>query len=237
MPVQDIFIQGRLEMSAVPLPEGAAEILWRDTDINRLLTVIAVLIGIAGIRELFRLMPALAFTFSRTRATVSLEYNTSMVRTRNSAALACILPFCLVADRFGLLRPEIWSAVPAEWSVAATAGVMLAYLLLRSMCAAAIRLPRMDSLSEAAVHRAPWNYFILLTILMLATAGILPAAGADDRLTRLVLYVEAALLYLLSLVRTGQILAGSFSGLSTILYLCGLELLPTAALAACAIFL
>ena len=56
MPVQDIFIQGRLEMSAVPLPEGAAEILWRDTDINRVLTVIAVLIGIAGIRELFRLM-------------------------------------------------------------------------------------------------------------------------------------------------------------------------------------
>ena len=237
MPAQDIFIQGRLVMSAVPLPDGAAEVLWRDTDVNRVLTVIAVLVGIAGIREILRLMPALAFTLSRPRASVSLEYNTSMVRTRNATALACLLPFCLVADRFEMFRPHIWTLIPPGWRVAASAGVMLAYLLLRAVCAAAIRLPRMDPLSEAAVHRGPWNYFILLTFLMLATAGILPEAGADDRLTRIVLYAESALSYLFSLARTGRILAGSFSGLSTILYLCGLELLPTAALAACAIFL
>lgn len=233
----DMIIQGKLEMSAVPVQEAAGSLPWDGFLVNRLLVVMALLIGIAGIRELFRLLPSLFFAFSRTRASVSLEYNTSLARARNIAALASILPFSLVADRFGLFRPAFWSAIPPQWSAAATIGVMVAYLLLRTICSAAIRPPRMDSLSEAAVHKGPWSWFLLLTLTMLASVGILSVAGAGDHAVKMVLYAEMALFYLMSLIRSGQIFAGSFSGLPTILYLCGLELLPTAALAACAIFL
>lgn len=237
MPPSDIFIQGKLEMSAVPVQEAAQAMLWDDLLLNRVLVVAAVLIGIAGLRDLLRLLPELLYCFSRPRASVSLEYNTSVVRMRNTAALISILPFCLLADRFGLFRPELWSAVPEEWSAPATVGVFLAYLLLRTVCSALIRPPRLSGTAADAVRRSPWNYFILLTLLMLLTAGLLYIFRPSDTVVRISLYAETALFFLLSLLRSGQILASGFSGLTTILYLCGLELLPAAALAACAVFL
>lgn len=237
MPPSDIFIQGKLEMSAVPVQEAAQTMLWNDFLLNRVLVVAAVLIGIAGLRDLLRLLPELLYCFSRPRASVSLEYNTSVVRMRNTAALISILPFSLLADRFGLFRPELWSAVPEEWSAPATVGVFLAYLLLRTVCSALIRPPRLSGTAADAVRRSPWNYFILLTLLMLLTVGLLYIFRPSDTVVRITLYAETALFFLLSLLRSGQILASGFSGLTTILYLCGLELLPAAALAACAVFL
>lgn len=237
MPPSDIFIQGKLEMSAVPVQEAAQVMLWDDFLLNRVLVVAAVLIGIAGLRDLLRLLPELLYCFSRPRASVSLEYNTSVVRMRNTAALISILPFCLLADRFGLFRPELWSAVPEEWSAPATVGVFLAYLLLRTVCSALIRPPRLSGTAADAVRRSPWNYFILLTLLMLLTVGLLYIFRPSDTVVRITLYAETALFFLLSLLRSGQILASGFSGLTTILYLCGLELLPAAVLAACAVFL
>lgn len=237
MPPSDIFIQGKLEMSAVPVQEAAQAMLWDDFLLNRVLVVAAVLIGIAGLRDLLRLLPELLYCFSRPRASVSLEYNTSVVRMRNTAALISILPFCLLADRFGLFRPELWSAVPEEWSAPATVGVFLAYLLLRTVCSALIRPPRLNGTAADAVRRSPWNYFILLTLLMLLTVGLLYIFRPSDTVVRITLYAETALFFLLSLLRSGQILASGFSGLTTILYLCGLELLPAAVLAACAVFL
>lgn len=237
MPPSDIFIQGKLEMSAVPVQEAAQTMLWDDFLLNRVLVVAAVLIGIAGLRDLLRLLPELLYCFSRPRASVSLEYNTSVVRMRNTAALISILPFCLLADRFGLFRPELWSAVPEEWSAPATVGVFLAYLLLRTVCSALIRPPRLSGTAADAVRRSPWNYFILLTLLMLLTVGLLYIFRPSDTVVRITLYAETALFFLLSLLRSGQILASGFSGLTTILYLCGLELLPAAVLAACAVFL
>lgn len=237
MPPSDIFIQGKLEMSAVPVQEAAQAMLWDDFLLNRVLVVAAVLIGIAGLRDLLRLLPELLYCFSRPRASVSLEYNTSVMRMRNTAALISILPFCLLADRFGLFRPELWSAVPEEWSAPATVGVFLAYLLLRTVCSALIRPPRLSGTAADAVRRSPWNYFILLTLLMLLTVGLLYIFRPSDTVVRITLYAETALFFLLSLLRSGQILASGFSGLTTILYLCGLELLPAAVLAACAVFL
>lgn len=237
MPPSDIFIQGKLEMSAVPVQEAAQTMLWNDFLLNRVLVVAAVLIGIAGLRDLLRLLPELLYCFSRPRASVSLEYNTSVVRMRNTAALISILPFCLLADRFGLFRPELWSAVPEEWSAPATVGVFLAYLLLRTVCSALIRPPRLSGTAADAVRRSPWNYFILLTLLMLLSVGLLYIFRPSDTVVRITLYAETALFFLLSLLRSGQILASGFSGLTTILYLCGLELLPAAALAAYAFFL
>lgn len=237
MPPSDIFIQGKLEMSAVPVQEATQAMLWDDFLLNRVLVVAAVLIGIAGLRDLLRLLPELLYCFSRPRASVSLEYNTSVVRMRNTAALISILPFCLLADRFGLFRPELWSAVPEEWSAPATVGVFLAYLLLRTVCSALIRPSRLSGTAEDAVRRSPWNYFILLTLLMLLTVGLLYIFRPSDTVVRITLYAETAMFFLLSLLRSGQILASGFSGLTTILYLCGLELLPAAALAAYAVFL
>ncbi len=177
MPPSDIFIQGKLEMSAVPVQEAAQTMLWNDFLLNRVLVVAAVLIGIAGLRDLLRLLPELLYCFSRPRASVSLEYNTSVVRMRNTAALISILPFCLLADRFGLFRPDMAEEVPAEWSAAATGGPDAGL----SASAPAVR-PRSSARAWPAARRqrcqaGPWSWFILLTLLMLLTAGLLTTSS------------------------------------------------------------
>lgn len=237
MPPTDIFIQGRLEMSSVPIPEAAVQPLWNDILLNRVLVVAAVLIALSCLRDLFKLLPELFYCFSRTRASISLEYNTSVVRMRNTAALVCVLPFSLIADRYGLFRPELWERIPDTWSAAATVGVLISYLLLRSACAAMMHPPKLGGTAWDAVRRGPWNWFIMLSMLMLMTVGLLYVFRPADGTVRMVLYAETALFFLFSTLRSGQILAGVFSGLTTILYLCGLELLPAAVLVACAVFL
>lgn len=237
MPASDIFIQGRLEMSAVPIPEAAGAAAWGDLTVNRVLVVAAVLVAVACLRDLFKLLPELLYCFSRPRASISLEYNSSVVRMRNTAALFSVLPFSLIADRYGLFRPEFWERIPEGWSAPAMMAVVFAYLLLRLLAFALIRPPKLNGTTADAVRRSPWSYFTLLTMLMLLSVGALSVFGADDGVVKTLMYCEAGLFFLLSLLRSGQILASVFSGLTTILYLCGLELLPAAALVACAVFL
>ena len=58
-----------------------------------------------------------------------------------------------------------------------------------------------------------------------------------DSVIRTVLLVEMIPMWLLALVRIAQILGGRFSGLESFLYLCGLEIVPAAAVVASAVLL
>ena len=86
-------------------------------------------------------------------------------------------------------------------------------------------------------YRAGYTFFILLMMLLLATVGILYLAGVDDLVISRFLLVETGIVYLIYVLRRGQILSVSCNPLTTFLYLCGLELLPTGLLVASAVFL
>jgi hypothetical protein len=74
-------------------------------------------------------------------------------------------------------------------------------------------------------------------MLALATVGILYLAGVDDLIINRFLLIESGVIYLIYLLRRGQILSLSCNPLTTFLYLCGLELLPTALLVVSAVIL
>ena len=76
-----------------------------------------------------------------------------------------------------------------------------------------------------------------MVLLMLATAGILFLFKLPDQLIRTVLYLEIAGIYLVFLIRRTQILSLSCNHFRTFLYLCALELIPTAALIASALLM
>ena len=86
-------------------------------------------------------------------------------------------------------------------------------------------------------YRAGYTFFILLMMLSLVTVGILWLLHSSDLTVKTFLLVEAAVVYFLYLIRRGQILSTSCKPLTTFLYLCGLELLPTAALVLTAVIL
>ena len=233
---EEVFRSGSLEMSATPLDGLATDLPWADVLTNQVLAVVSVALLLLVLPDFFRLLPDLLYSFDRTRGAAALEHSVSVARTRNLTAFCCVLPFCLTVDRHALWRPGFWSAIPAAWSAPALLGAMLLFLLFRRLCFLSMRPRRLGSEESDTLHHAPFNFFILLTILLLATSGIMSLLHCDAALIRTVLLWEAGVVWLFSLLRSGQFLAGHCNVFSTFLYLCGLEILPVALVVAVVLF-
>lgn len=233
----ELFRQGRLEMSAAPLPELQTPAEWNDLLPNKIAIVLSVVLVLVYLKDIIRLIPPLLYALDRKRGGESLEYNVSAARMRNTVALIYTLPFCLIADYCGAYRPGFWSMVPPEWSSAATLGVMLAYFLLRRLCYAAIRPGKMSAESLATLKHSLYNYFIALVSVAVPTIGILPLFSVREDIISTVFLALTGLAFAFATVRAWQILKSRRSPLPTILYLCGLEILPAAAVVASAVLL
>lgn len=233
----ELFRQGRLEMSAAPLPEIQTPAEWNDLLPNKIAIVLSVVLVLIYLKDIIRLIPPLLYALDRKRGGESLEYNVSAARMRNTVALTYTLPFCLIADYCGAYRPGFWSMVPPEWSSAATLGVMLAYFLLRRLCYAAIRPGKMSAESLATLKHSLYNYFIALVSVAVPTIGILPLFSVREDIISTVFLALTGLAFAFATVRAWQILKSRRSPLPTILYLCGLEILPAAAVVASAVLL
>ncbi len=233
----ELFRQGRLEMSSAPLPEFQTPAEWNDLLPNKIAIVLSVVLVLVYLKDIIRLIPPLLYALDRKRGGESLEYNVSAARMRNTVALIYTLPFCLIADYCGAYRPGFWSMVPPEWSSAATLGVMLAYFLLRRLCYAAIRPGKMSAESLATLKHSLYNYFIALVSVAVPTIGILPLFSVREDIISTVFLALTGLAFAFATVRAWQILKSRRSPLPTILYLCGLEILPAAAVVASAVLL
>lgn len=233
----ELFRQGRLEMSAAPLPEFQSPAEWNYLLPNKIAIVLSVVLVLVYLKDIIRLIPPLLYALDRKRGGESLEYNVSAARMRNTVALIYTLPFCLIADYCGAYRPGFWSMVQPEWSSAATLGVMLAYFLLRRLCYAAIRPGKMSAESLATLKHSLYNYFIALVSVAVPTIGILPLFSVREDIIRTVFLALTGLAFVFATVRAWQILKSRRSPLPTILYLCGLEILPAAAVVASAVLL
>lgn len=233
----ELFRQGRLEMSSAPLPELQTPAEWNDLLPNKIAIVLSVVLVLIYLKDIIRLIPPLLYALDRKRGGESLEYNVSAARMRNTVALIYTLPFCLIADYCGAYRPGFWSMVPPEWSSAATLGVMLAYFLLRRLCYAAIRPGKMSAESLATLKHSLYNYFIALVSVAVPTIGILPLFSVREDIISTVFLALTGLAFAFATVRAWQILKSRRSPLPTILYLCGLEILPAAAVVASAVLL
>ncbi|MBQ9451639.1 MAG: hypothetical protein IJU34_10055 [Bacteroidales bacterium] len=235
--MEEVFRGGTLDMSSGPIPGLDAFPAWGDLLTNRILAVIAIFTLLTGLPDLFRLAPQLLYSFDRPRGAAALEHSLGMARIRNLTALACILPFCLMADRYALLRPAFWTHIPAPWSAPATVGLFIAFLLVREIFYLICRPRRLSTESYLTLKHNPYNSFILLTALMLVSIGILSVLlHLTDPAIQTVLRVEIAVIYLFALLRSGQILGGFGIGFTTILYLCGLEIIPAALMVAVVMF-
>jgi len=233
---EEVFRSGTLEMSAAPWEGLVQEPLWADLTVNRVLCVAAVVLVVIDLLDYLRLVPHLLYTYDRSRGAETLEHSIGTSRSRNAAAFIQAIPFCLVLDRYAVVRPAFWSGIPAAWSAPATIGLVAAFLLVRRLLYAFFRPRRLSGESFDALRHNLYNYLLLLVPLLLLTVAVLTPAHVPDTAGRRILTGEIIAVWAFALVRSGQILGAHGSGLSTFLYLCGLELLPAALLAAVVVF-
>ena len=226
---EEIFKSGRLLLDQMPSAEPSAAAgdlsVWL-VPLSMGLFILLALVFFPRFREL---LPLLLDSLFRTRGSAELERSVRASHDRNVLAILLLIIAPLVLYQYKVYDPAFIRNMGGSWGLLAIAGVVLGYLLIRIILYHLLKPGRGIENYRLARHTV-YTYYCCMAILILATVVVLVLFRVPARVIRIVLWIEMGASYLLILTRRTQILALSCNPLRTFLYLCGLELLPTAAL-------
>ena len=202
-----------------------------------ILTIISVLTAMLLLNSIVSIFPSLAACMTRAKECFNLEASVKLSRDRDLLAWAMILPFCLVTYRFNLFGTGFMDGINEDVRLASIVGLFSLYILFRD---AAFRLFRPQRISKRAymtAGNAAHTFFIILTLILLATGGVMAVTGADEHVIKTAMLWISAGIYLLFILRKLEIFISSCSVFTAFLYLCALEIIPTGTLVISAIIL
>ena len=194
------------------------------------LAVLCTILFLLNMRSFLKIVPSLWDCVVRWKGNLDLEDSLQLSRSRNWIVAILFIPLCMVVYSHGLYDPDIASGLQPALRLAVVIGALLCYLLLRAFLNWQLEMHNYRSKTFTAANHSFYNYAIILFFLLFLAGAALNAFSPDERLTRSLLVWIMALSYLFYIIRRGQIFASACNPFTTFLYLCSLELLPTAAL-------
>ena len=233
--LDDPFKSGQLLLPDTP-PEAVVATGENLSLAASLLVAVSVLLFLLALRSFLNVLPYLADSILRARGSAALENSVRVSRDRNLVAAVFLIPAILLIYRYRLFDIAWFGTLSPDMRLAAVAGVFIVYLFIRFLMYRWLR-PRRRYDDYQMAYLAGFTFFILLMMLALLTVGFCYVFHLSDLTIKTFLLVETGVMYLLYLFRRGQILSMSCNSLTTFLYLCGLELLPTALLVVPAVIL
>jgi len=189
--------------------------------------VVATVLFLIFLGTFLRLMPALMNGVIRWKGNLELEDSLQLSKSRNIIAAILYIPLVMIFYLFGIFRPAFVDNVPTLWQFPLVVGIFLFYLLLRFFLNWQIELQNYSSKTFTAANNCFFNFAILLFIVLFIVVILIKPFTDDDNVTRIVLTIVFFASYGFHLYRRGQIFASACRPLTTILYLCTLEIIPT----------
>lgn len=214
---------------------GRALMDWGDSPVNDVLIVVFTILTVLYLRRLVGILPYLVKGLWRWKEVPNLETSMRLSRDRTSFALVMVVPFCLVISRYNLYPLRFLEGFDAGIRTLILIGIFAVYALARRFLTriAEPRRINYDTWRMAAV--SGYNYFIVLTLVLVATAGVSAIAGVNELMVKKILLYEIAVIFAIFLLRRTQILSNACNQFTAFLYLCGLEILPAGLLVASAL--
>ena len=200
-----------------------------------ILAFVSFLIILMMLKKLVGVFPSLMACLIRSKESINLEASTQLSRDRNILAISMILPFCLITWEDGLYVPKFMEGCNENIRFCIIFGIFLSYVSIRKALEYILRPKVMNSKIYTTACRAGRTFFSLLTLTLLAMAGIMSFIDTPIETVRHAMLWVSASIYLIYLLRKTQILTSSASFFAAFLYLCALEFIPTGALIASAI--
>ena len=198
---------------------------------------LAVLLLLFAIPLLVDVLPASVGGLLRSKELIHFENTMSLSRERDWSVLL-LMPLFVLALAYYRALPSRLLAEGSLWaSLAWTALFLLAYFVVRNLC---FRLlgPRTDDMRIRQVTgRSIFTFFVLLCMLMLLTYVVMLPFHLPDESITLVFRREIEAMYLIYLIRKGQIIFSYNSIGKTFWYIFTLELLPALVLASALILI
>ena len=200
-----------------------------------LLALFAFLVVLLLLRRLLNIFPSLLACLIRGKESFNLEASVKLSRDRDALALAMIVPFCLVVLRYRLYSPGFLEGFSENAVTGIYFAVFCVYVLLRALMAWLFRPRKMQQKTYRTAIKASSSFFIIGTLLLLATGGLLDLFNVPEIDVRSAMLWVSALIYAIFLLRKIQIFYSSCSVFVAFLYLCALEMIPTGILVISAI--
>ena len=200
-----------------------------------ILAFISVLTVILLLNRLTNIFPSLMACTIRWKESINLEASVKHSLDRDMIAAAMLLPFCLCVEKYGLYTPEFLEGLGAGLHLAAFIGIFIIYCILRVVLSKMLRPKGMNPKTYKTAGRASFTFFIILTLILLASGGILNFIDTDPTVVRSAMLCVSIGIYALFLLRKLQIFISGGSFFAAFLYLCALEIFPTGVLVASAI--
>jgi len=238
-PADSAFVAGRLGLpsAASMCSEVVRESHWDDSVLLIIIAGILLVAGLVLAGKILEISSSVIGCFIRWKECVNLEDSARLCWDRNIVAVYAFPLFCLIASGYKLWNPDFMAGFRPGVHFLITTAVALTYLGLRVAIAYSM-FPRSVSRSsyKVAMHEF-YTFMIAAAFVLPITAALLSIPGVADATIRTVLLWEAGIIYFVHFIRKAQILGSSMSVFATFLYLCALELIPTAALVVSALFL
>ncbi len=194
------------------------------------LAVIFTFLFLLSVRSLFKILPSLWDCILRWKGNLDMESSLQLSGSRNLIAVILFVPICMTAYSHGLYHPDFMEDLRPEVGLVALCGCMLAYVILRSFLNWQVEMGSYKTKTFTAANRSFYNYMIILFLIILPLGATFRVLTGNEELTRALLLHVTTLTYVFHIYRRGQIFASICNPFTTFLYLCGLELLPTAVL-------
>ncbi len=202
-----------------------------------ILAAVCVITGILLLRHIADILPSLAGCLLRWKECINLENSVKLSHDRNIFAAWLTVPFCLAISGSRLYNPSFLDGITGLAYSGCIFAVFACYLAARTIPFIVCRAPRGGEKMFNSARKMSWSFFCILATAVLISAGICSFSDISAEITKKVELYAIGAAYLISIFRKYQIFHNSCSFLTSILYLCGLEILPTAILILSAVFL
>ncbi len=237
MPADSAFLAGTLSTGQCSPHRAGRDYSGESCLLADILIAICVILTFLFVRKFIHAIPSAFSCLGRWREAISLEYDTKFCRDRDYIFVTLFIPACLILDRHSVIYPSFMSELNPTLHLLVSICVLIVYYGLRVVADKLFRNKKWETLMVKASFALFRSFFIVAIPLELATLCILSLTSASALVTNHLLLWESIILFVLFLLRRGQILVHHCTVFSTILYLCSLEILPLCILAVPAIII
>jgi len=192
--------------------------------------VLSVVLMLLSMGTFLHVFPKVTACMSRWKTNLEIEDSLQLARSRNWIAVILFVPLCMVVYHYGLYSPDFLDKVPSLWKFPVVVAVMLVYLLFRVFLEYQLEMQNHSSKAFIAANRSFYNFTIVLFFILFLSGAVLGLLIEDQRLVHTLMLVILTAFYALYVFTRRQIFRSVCGPLSTFLYLCGLEFLPTGVL-------
>ncbi|MBQ7771614.1 MAG: DUF4271 domain-containing protein [Bacteroidales bacterium] len=203
--------------------------------VTQVIISISILAVMLLLRNLVSVFPSLVACVIRTKEIINLEASVKLSRNRDIIAVVMVPVFCLLASKYSLYDISLLEGKSPDARLGLTSAIFILYILFRTAISKILKPQRIPQKTYNTVENASRTFFSVLSLLLLACAGVFSVIGADLMVTRSAMLWISAIIYFIFIIRKTEIFFSCCSVFTAFLYLCALEIIPTGTLVVSAI--